>query len=100
MFDHKSRYAKVPTYTVLDHRGRLVEVVAVPPHPEPSLLGIHLLQQGERLDLLAAKYLSDPAGYWRIAERNEAMFPDSLGTPPPGPARDPGGPRELEIPGR
>lgn len=89
MFDEDSRYAGVEFYVVIDHRGRAVEVVAVAPRSESSLLGIHVLKQGERLDHLAAKYLSDPAGYWRIAERNDAMLPDSLTEV-----------RELEIPGR
>ena len=89
MFDEKSRYAKVTTYVVIDHRGRAVEVVAVPTPPEQPLLGIHVLKQGERLDHLAFRYLSDPAGYWRIAERNGAMLPESLTEA-----------RELEIPGR
>ena len=41
------------------------------------------------LDHLAAKYLSDAAGYWRIAERNDAVLPESLSEA-----------REIEIPGR
>jgi hypothetical protein len=78
MFDGKSRYATLESYTVKDQRGRDVTVVPVPPAPRQSLLGIHALRQGERLDHLAAKYLLDPAGFWRIAERNEAMLPEAL----------------------
>lgn len=87
MFDPKSRYAKVETYVVTDARGRQVTVVAPPPPPEQVQLGIHLLKQGERLDLLAAKYLNDPAGYWRIAEQNDVMLPEALSEA-----------REIEIP--
>ena len=89
MFDDKSRYANVETYVVVDHRGRAVEVVGVPPKPPSSLLGVHVLKQGERLDHLAAKYVADPAGYWRIAEQNDAMLPETLTEA-----------REVEIPGR
>ncbi len=78
MFDPKSRYARAETYTVPDTRGRQVTVVAPPPAPDQVQLGIHLLRQGERPDLLAAKYLDDPAGYWRIAEQNDAMLPEAL----------------------
>ena len=78
MFDPKSRYAKAETYVVTDARGRNVPVVAPPPPPEQVQLGTHLLKQGERLDLLAAKYLNDPTGYWRIAEQNNAMLPEAL----------------------
>lgn len=87
MFDPKSRYLKAETYVVLDKRGREVTVVAPPPPPEQVLLGIHLLKQGERLDLLAAKYANDPAGFWRIAEQNDVMLPEALTEA-----------REIEIP--
>lgn len=78
MFDSKSRYAKAETYVVTDARGQTVTVVVSPPPPDQVQLGIHLLKQGERLDLLAAKYLNDPAGYWRIAEQNDVMWPEAL----------------------
>lgn len=87
MFDPKSRYLKAETYVVTDKRGRLVTVVAPPPPPDQVLLGIHLLKQGERIDLLAAKYTNDPAGFWRIAEQNDVMLPEALTEA-----------REVEIP--
>jgi len=87
MFDPKSRYLKAETYVVIDARGRAVTVVVPPPTPEQLQLGIHLLKQGERLDLLAARYLNDPAGYWRIAEQNDVMLPEALTEA-----------REIEIP--
>jgi hypothetical protein len=87
MFDPKSRYLKAETYVVTDKRGRPVTVVAPPPPPEQVLLGIHLLKQGERIDLLAAKYTNDPAGFWRIAEQNDVMLPEALTEA-----------REVEIP--
>jgi hypothetical protein len=87
MFDSKSRYVKAETYAVEDARGRTVLVVAPPPPPDQVLLGIHLQKQGERLDLLAARYVNDPAGYWRIAEQNDVMLPEALTEA-----------REVEIP--
>ena len=89
MFEEKSRYAKAETYVVVDERGRAVEVLTVPAAPTEGLLGIHILRQGERLDHLAAKYLDDPAGFWRIAERNDAMLPEALSEA-----------AEIEIPGK
>lgn len=87
MFDPKSRYVKAETCVVTDERGRSVTVVAPPPPPDQVQLGIHLQKQGERLDLLAAQYLNDPAGFWRIAEQNDVMLPEALTEA-----------REVEIP--
>ena len=89
MFDSKSRYNKSEIYTVRDRRGRTVNVVTPPPRPEQVHLGTHLLIQGERLDLLAAKYLDDPAGFWQIAEQNNVMLPEALTEA-----------REIEIPAK
>ena len=78
MFSDKSRYAKTMTYQVLDRFGRLVTVVAVPPAPTQSTLGIHLRKQGQRLDHIAAKYLQDAAGTWRLAELSDVMHPQAI----------------------
>jgi len=87
MFDAKSRYVKAPICVVKDIRGRDVIAVLPPDPPRQVLLGIHALKQGERADLLAAKYLNDPAGYWRLAEQNNVMLPEALTEMP-----------EIEIP--
>jgi len=78
MFDAKSRYLKLSTYRRTDLRGREVDVVPAAPAPNEPLLGIHARKDGERVDHLAARYLSDPAGYWRVAEINDAMTADVL----------------------
>jgi hypothetical protein len=72
-YDERSRYRGVPTLTVTDRHGREVTVVTVPPAPDQAIAGVHLGRQGERPDHLAAQFLGDPAGFWRIAEANEAM---------------------------
>jgi hypothetical protein len=78
MYDKKSRYAKLETYPVEDRRGRTVQVVPVPDAPQQTIMGYHLLKQGQRLDHLAGKYLKDSAGYWRICEANDAMLAEQL----------------------
>jgi hypothetical protein len=78
MFDANSRYAKLVPYLVIDRRGRVVTVV--PPH-EPTtapILGYHQRKQGQRLDHLAARYLDDPAGFWRVCDANDAVLPDAI----------------------
>lgn len=78
LFDAKSRYAKLQTVLMRDARGRTVEVVPPAPTLTQSLRGVHLRRQGERADHLATLYLSDPAGYWRLAEMNDAMTAEVL----------------------
>lgn len=78
MFSDKSRYKNITQYEVTDHRGRTVKVVAVPTAPQQTIKGYHLLKQGQRTDHLASLYINDAAGYWRIAEANDAMLPEAL----------------------
>jgi hypothetical protein len=77
-FDPQSRYAKAAATTVTDARGRTVAAVIPPDAPAQQLLGYHVRRQGEHLDHLAARYLDNPHGYWRIAELNDAMFAEQL----------------------
>jgi hypothetical protein len=89
-FDPKSRYARyAETYEGEDRRGRAVAALTPAEPPEQPLLGEHLRKQGQRLDHLANFYLTDPSGYWRLAEINDAVLPDALAEV-----------RSLKIPGR
>lgn len=78
-FDKNSRYVKhAQTYMTTDRKGREVRALtsaALPTEPE---LGEHLRRDEQRLDHLAAHYLSDPTHFWRIAQLNDAMSPDVL----------------------
>ena len=78
MFDEKSRYAGVETFETTDARGRRVRAVYVPRQIQDSPIGRHIRREGERLDHLSARYLSDPFGYWRLCDLNDAMLPDAL----------------------
>ena len=78
MFDPRSRYAKLTPVHVTDGRGRLVEATPPAPQPNQTLRGLHLRKQHERSDHLAALYVSDAAGYWRLAEMNDAMTAEVL----------------------
>lgn len=78
MFEHTSRYyaLDIATFTMAD--GRLVKYVRrrlLPPARRLPLLGEVTLVDGDRLDTLAAKTLSDPEQYWRICDANGAMRP-------------------------
>ena len=78
MFDSKSRYAKLIPILTKDGRGRTVQVVPPAPVLKEGLLGTHLRRQGERPDHLAARYLADPTGYWRLGYINDAMTAEVL----------------------
>jgi hypothetical protein len=78
MFNEKSRYNNMEQYEVTDRRGRVVKVVSVPDAPLNPIIGFHLWRQGQRPDHLAAQYLNDPAGFWRIAEANNVMLVETL----------------------
>lgn len=78
MFEGKSRYRKAVQYRQKDRRGNNVLVVAVPEAPIQYKAGDHLRKQGQRIDHLAAQYTGDQAGFWRIAEINDAMLPEAL----------------------
>ncbi len=74
IFDPKSRYVKHATVaTATDRRGRKVSCLTPALVPPQTELGKHRLKQGQRLDHLANHYLNDPAGFWRVAELNQAM---------------------------
>lgn len=80
VFDRLSRYVKpaLEQYEVTDARGRTVQALAIPDGFSEVSVGRHVKKQRQRLDHLAAAYLNDPNGYWRIAEVNNAVLPDSL----------------------
>lgn len=78
VFDPKSRYTKhATTYTTSDSRGRQVTAVGPASPPSAPTLGDHLRRDGQRLDHLAAHYLDDPNGFWRLAEHNGVLLPDA-----------------------
>ncbi len=78
MFDEQSRYAKLTPVHLVDSRGRTVEAIPPAPRPKQTLRGIHLRRENERTDHLAALYVANPAGYWRLAEMNDAMTAEVL----------------------
>jgi hypothetical protein len=71
MFAKNSRYAKLTTYTVTMQDGRVVTATRL--WRSPALLplaGYHTRAQGDRLDLLAARYLQDPTLFWKLCDAN------------------------------
>lgn len=50
----------------------------IPPPERFATLREHLVNEGDRLDNLAARHIGDPQQYWRLCDANGAMRPDDL----------------------
>jgi hypothetical protein len=53
-------------------------IVPQPGAPNYATVAQHTVSQGDRLDLLAAKYLGDPLIFWLICDANGAIRPNEL----------------------
>ena len=80
-FPPTSRYYGIETATLTTADGRQVSYLRRRFLPSPdlfSLLLLHTVSEGERLDTIANKYMEDPTAFWRIADANAAMRPEKL----------------------
>ncbi len=92
MFDHTSRYYSLDSGTLTRADGTTVSYVRrrfVPQADDLTLLAEVVVQQGERIDLLAYRTLGDPLLFWRICDGNNAMDPREI-TEEPG--------RQVRVP--
>jgi hypothetical protein len=88
MFGPTSRYAGLPVaaYTLVAVDGTTSEIRYVTrrflPAPDTSgLLAEHVVAPGERLDILAARYLGDPTQFWRLCDAAGILVPEELEEP-------------------
>lgn len=82
-FPTDSRYYGSSTLSYTGPDGQTVTYLArriVPQSGAPNYATVaqHTVKQGDRLDLLAAKYLGDPLIFWLICDANGAIRPDEL----------------------
>lgn len=80
-FPPNSRYALIQTEMVEMADGHTIVYLKrrfVPPAEQFQLLLEHIVQQGERLDHIAAQHLGDPEQFWRICDANNALHPEEL----------------------
>jgi hypothetical protein len=83
VFSATSRYLAFSTISeATDRRGRRVACVLPARLPQAANLGLHRLQEGQRLDHLADRYLGDPTAFWRIARHNDAMTVEQVAEQP------------------
>jgi hypothetical protein len=78
MFFPGSRYQNVGTYTFTTASGAIVTTTNLPLPASVPLLGYYQRSQGQRLDLIANSYLSDPTAFWRLCDANGSVVPDAL----------------------
>lgn len=78
MFFPGSRYANVANYTLTLPNGTIVAVTRTPLPSSTALIGFHRRLQGQRLDLIASRYLADPTAFWQLCDANNALVPDAL----------------------
>jgi hypothetical protein len=57
-------------------------IVPQPGAPNYATINTYTVRQGDRLDLIAAKYLGDPLMAWLICDANGAMKPYELTATP------------------
>jgi hypothetical protein len=79
LFARGSRYAQVPEAVHVDAARREIpyKLLRILP-PRPDDVAGHLVVSGDRLDLLAHRYLGDPELFWRICDANGTLRPEEL----------------------
>lgn len=79
MFFPGSRYetAGAP-YVTQGPDGAEVARIPIPVRLAVPIVGYHRQAQGDRLDLLAHRYLSDPTAFWLLCDVNDAFIPSAL----------------------
>jgi hypothetical protein len=73
-----SRYANLATYLVITETGATVSATRLPVPRAGALRGFHRRLEGQRLDLIANHYLTDPTASWQLCDANGAVVPDAL----------------------
>ena len=76
-----SRYSGIKTATWTAPEGREIVYLRrrfIAPPERFALLHNHIVQDGDRPDLLAFHYLGDPEQFWRIADPNVVFSPNEL----------------------
>ncbi len=82
-FPTDSRYYGFSTLTYTTPAGQSVSylarrIIPQPGSPRYAAVATHTGVQGDRLDLIAAKYLGAPLLFWLICDANGAMRPGDL----------------------
>ena len=82
-FPTDSRYYNFSTLSYTTPAGQTVSylarrIVPQPGAPNYATVAQHNVMKGDRLDLIAAKYLGDPLLFWLLCDANGALRPENL----------------------
>jgi hypothetical protein len=80
-FSPGSRYYNTEVATYNFPNGASVKYVRrrfVPDQSQFSLLRIHFVSQGERLDNITNLYFGDPLLFWQVCDANNVIDPEEL----------------------
>jgi hypothetical protein len=81
MFEFTSRYFAIEQAIFTAPDGLEIAYVRrrfLPDAASEITLAEHVVAQGERLDHITARFLSDPEQFWRVADASNAMRPEEL----------------------
>jgi hypothetical protein len=80
MFARNSRYYQLGTYNVTLANGKTVVTtrLPLPPTSPVPLSGYYTVQQNDRLDTIAARYLADGTLFWQLCDANNSLSAGSL----------------------
>ena len=81
LFPPTSRYHGIGVSKLTTGEGEPIAYLRrrfVPPQDRFAILQEHTVTEGERLDIIAARYLGDPEQFWRICDANGAIDPNEL----------------------
>jgi len=81
MFEYTSRYYAIEQVISVAPDGREMIFIRRRFLPDPASavpIAEHTVTQGERLDQITARYLTDPEQFWRVCDANNAMNPEEL----------------------
>ncbi len=80
MFASDSRYYQLGTYSVTLQNGQTVTAtrLPLPPTRPVALVGYYTVQQNDRLDTIAARYLNDATLFWQLCDANNSPSATAL----------------------
>lgn len=73
-----SRYAGAQTYEAQLAAGGTATALIIPAPRSVGIVGYHQRIWGDRLDIVAVRYLNAPRGFWRLCDANNAIVAGAL----------------------